>query len=139
MKRDIDLIRRIVLALQDQPPRHGDRFLQHELLADIDRHKLEDHILLVQEMDLAKIQWLERAGGVLGVTYARTDEPRPRLRREARDPRLSGVTGDQRVSRRSTRSTGLGWCCAAIAGALTLVTVLVAFAAHAALSRGWVS
>lgn len=71
MKRDPDLIRRIVLAIQDQPARDGRRFISHELLADVDQHELREHIRLADEACLTEINVSDHLGGGWAIVAAR--------------------------------------------------------------------
>ena len=71
MKRDPDLIRRIVLAIQDQPARDGRRFISHELLADVNQHELREHIRLADEACLTEINVSDHLGGGWAIVAAR--------------------------------------------------------------------
>lgn len=67
MKRDMDLIRRIVLAMEEQEAKRGDWFTRSTRLEGVDRNELKEHILLAHEAGLINVRLSEALGGRWGV------------------------------------------------------------------------
>lgn len=67
----MDVLRRILLSLEDTPAGKGKRFVYDKRLSDIDAAVLKEHIHLVVEEQLAEIRLLEALGCEWGVSHAR--------------------------------------------------------------------
>ena len=59
MKRDWDMIRRILLALEETPAGRGQNFIYNRRLLSVDDAVLKGHILLAKDERLAEIELLE--------------------------------------------------------------------------------
>lgn len=70
MKRDMDIVRLILLALEDAPAEEGEKFVYDERVSGIDDAVLREHIRLVVQEGLAEIELLETLGGDWGVGRA---------------------------------------------------------------------
>lgn len=59
MKRDMDVLRRILLALEDAPAGRGKMFVYDTRLADVDNAVLKEHVHLANDERLAEFDLLD--------------------------------------------------------------------------------